>query len=483
MLKQHSTVFDLPNSLAIDVANIEARFNVLYKGNKREQESLLIQEIKKVIAENQEHNTGFLMSALKYYVCCIFKRDCKGQTRYAVFGLDNRKSKGYVYELVQNITSAIELLLRVITEKTTGAKAFEIQFIKCNCELSKEDRQKVLRRHMSVKQKRKLSKKRRENYAAMEPAKKRACLDSYVAKYANMDTNKKKALSVRKAEKHRLMESNKKRDLSVRKAAKYRLMEPNKKRRNTEKIALNVQKAKKYRLMDPHEKRALLYRKTVLEFKKDKYNSSCCFFTSVKSFNGNMYICNTCHITMKKKNKLPCQAVHNNLAVYDVPRELSILEKLEQILVSQRIVFQKIIVMPKGQQRKIKGAICNVQVTCEETYNVLPRPPDSSGIIMIKLKRKLQFRGHVYFQAVRPQVILHALSWLQRNNPLYQNVTINLENIDPELSCLCMCKQQTASNIASSPQSETLANDSCEGNDNDCETQYAQDRKDNANSS
>ncbi|XP_078375419.1 uncharacterized protein LOC144658809 isoform X2 [Oculina patagonica] len=196
-----------------------------------------------------------------------------------------------------------------------------------------------------------------------------------------------------------------------------------------------------------------------------------------------MYICNTCHITMKKKNKLPCQAVHNNLAVDDVPRELSILEKLEQILVSQRIVFQKIIVMPKGQQKKIKGAICNVPVTCEETCNVLPRPPDSSGIIMIKLKRKLQFRGHVYFQAVRPQVILHALSWLQRNNPLYQNVTINLENIDPELSCLCMCKQQTGSNIASSPQSETLANDSCEGNDNDCETQYAQDGKDNANSS
>ncbi|XP_078375420.1 uncharacterized protein LOC144658810 [Oculina patagonica] len=270
MLKEHSTVFDLPNSLAIDVENIEARFNVLYKGNKREQESFLIQEMKKVIAENQEHNTGFLMSAFKYYVCCIFKRDCKGQTRYAVFGLDNRKSKGYVYELVQNITSAIELLLRVITEKTTGAKAFEIQFIKCNCELSKEDRQKVLRRHMSVKQKRKLAKERRENYAAMEPAKKRACLDSYVAKYANMDTNKKKALSVRKAEKHRLMESNKKRDLSVRKAAKYRLMEPNKKRELNvqkatkyrlmdphEKRALNVQKAKKYRLMDPHEKRAL----------------------------------------------------------------------------------------------------------------------------------------------------------------------------------------------------------------------------------
>jgi len=176
----------------------------------------------------------------------------------------------------------------------------------------------------------------------------------------------------------------------------------------------------------------LLYRKTVFEFKKAKYNSSLCLFTSVASFNGNMYICNTCHLTVKKKNKTPCQAVYNNLAVDDVPPELASLEKLEQILISQRIVFQKIVVMPKGQQRNFKGAICNVPVSCEETCHVLPRPPDSSGIIMLKLKRKLQFRGHVYFQAVRPEVVLHALQWLQRNNELYENVAINLENIDRE---------------------------------------------------
>ena len=129
--------------------------------------------------------------------------------------------------------------------------------------------------------------------------------------------------------------------------------------------------------------------------------------------------------------------MYNNLAVDDVPPELACLEKLEQILVSQRIVFQKIVVMPKGQQRKIRGAICNVPVSCEETCRVLPRPPDSSGITMLKLKRKLQFRGHVYFQAMHPEVVLHALQWLQRNNELYENVAINLENIDHELLSLC----------------------------------------------
>lgn len=65
--------------------------------------------------------------------------------------------------------------------------------------------------------------------------------------------------------------------------------------------------------------------------------------------------------------------------------------------------------MPKGKQRKIEGAICNVPVECDETYSVLPRPSERSGIIMVKLKRKLEFKGHVYFQAVRPELILEAL--------------------------------------------------------------------------
>ena len=82
--------------------------------------------------------------------------------------------------------------------------------------------------------------------------------------------------------------------------------------------------------------------------------------------------------------------------VDEVPRELAVLEKLEQILIAQRIVFEKIVIMPKGEQRKIKGAVCNVPVECDETCAVLPRPSERSGIIMLKLKRKLEFKGHAY---------------------------------------------------------------------------------------
>ncbi|CAB3998255.1 Hypothetical predicted protein [Paramuricea clavata] len=116
-------------------------------------------------------------------------------------------------------------------------------------------------------------------------------------------------------------------------------------------------------------------------------------FTNITSFDKKEYICSTCHSKVVK-SKIPCQAVYNDMSVDEIPVELAFLEKLEQILIAQRIVFEKIIVMPKGQQKKVSGAICNVPVNCDQTCKVSPRPPEMSGIIMLKLKRKLEFRGH-----------------------------------------------------------------------------------------
>ena len=163
------------------------------------------------------------------------------------------------------------------------------------------------------------------------------------------------------------------------------------------------------------------------------YRSQLNVFTDVKSFDNKQYICRTCN-TKVLKGKVPCQAVCNKLRVDELPPKLSLLEKLEQMFIAQKIVFEKIIVMPKGQQRKIKGAICNVPVECDQTCKILPRPPERSGIIMLKLKRKLEFRGHVYFQAVRPEVVLNALNWLKVNNPFYTNINVDIGNIGRDLT-------------------------------------------------
>lgn len=181
-------------------------------------------------------------------------------------------------------------------------------------------------------------------------------------------------------------------------------------------------------------------------------------FTGKKSFDNKEYICKT-YKSKLLKGQVPCQAVSNKLGVDDVPPEMKCLEKLEQILVAQRMMFEKIVIMPKGQQRKIKGAICDVPVACDNTCKLLPTPAENSGIIMLKLKRKLDFRSHVYFQAVRPDIVLNALNWLLVNNPLYRDVTVNMENIDSNLIELRMEGSSETSTDLSSSSSTLIASE------------------------
>ncbi len=53
------------------------------------------------------------------------------------------------------------------------------------------------------------------------------------------------------------------------------------------------------------------------------------------------------------------------MSVDEILVQLALFEKLEQMFIGQRIVFEKIITMPKGQQKKVSGAICNVPVDCD----------------------------------------------------------------------------------------------------------------------
>ena len=82
--------------------------------------------------------------------------------------------------------------------------------------------------------------------------------------------------------------------------------------------------------------------------------------------------------------------------------------------------------MPKGQQRKIKRATCNVPVDCDQTCEILPHPHERPSIALLKPKTKIQFQGHVYFEAVRPEFIMTALNWLKANNILYKDIPYRL---------------------------------------------------------
>ena len=44
--------------------------------------------------------------------------------------------------------------------------------------------------------------------------------------------------------------------------------------------------------------------------------------------------------------------------------------------------------MPKGQQPKIWGAVCNISIQVDAVSNVLSRSAYSDGVILVKLKKK-----------------------------------------------------------------------------------------------
>ena len=131
---------------------------------------------------------------------------------------------------------------------------------------------------------------------------------------------------------------------------------------------------------------------------------------------GKLYICNTCHSYLTK-GKMPPQAKANNLQTEKTPNELHDMNSLEQQLIAQTIPFSKIVALPKGGQKGIKGGVVCVPSSVQETTKALPRPMKESELIAVKLKRKLQYKGHVQYKKIDTAKLQIALDYLKKNNP------------------------------------------------------------------
>ena len=85
--------------------------------------------------------------------------------------------------------------------------------------------------------------------------------------------------------------------------------------------------------------------------------------------------------------------------------------------------------MPKGNFPKLKCSICNVSFDTADVSNVLSRSANSNSLVVKKLKRKLTYSGHVYFEAVWPELLNQALMYVKKNNQLYSDVGVAIANI------------------------------------------------------
>ena len=160
-----------------------------------------------------------------------------------------------------------------------------------------------------------------------------------------------------------------------------------------------------------------LYRKSIVKLSENKHKELINnMFHFIPSHDSSFYICKTCAQQLNK-NQIPCQAVCNKPQIYDFSIELRCIHRLERVLIARKLQFKKVTIMPKGQSPKFKGAICNVSIDVASTCNTSTRPADSNALVIVKLKRKLEYRGHVYFEPVCQILTLRILQSIEYYNP------------------------------------------------------------------
>ena len=152
-----------------------------------------------------------------------------------------------------------------------------------------------------------------------------------------------------------------------------------------------------------------------MEFQFNKYNLDLTSIIHKVTKNDATYICNTCRSYLKKCH-ISAQAVCNMLQFFETPSEIKNLNRLEPILISRRILFKMMTIMPKGQFPKLKVVICYIIIETSHIKYVLLQDADSSGIIMVKLQRKLSSHGHVCFRPILPESVYLALNYLKVKN-------------------------------------------------------------------
>lgn len=148
------------------------------------------------------------------------------------------------------------------------------------------------------------------------------------------------------------------------------------------------------------------------------------FCNDIWSVDGCEWVCLTCWKAMKK-GKVPMFWLHNGLKFPEKPKELE-LSNLEERLVSPRLPFMQLHAMPRGGQLSLRGNVVNVPADVNSTIKSLPRMMCDNETIMVKLKRKLSYKHHVYFENVRPNQVFQAAQWLVSNSRLFQSEGIVL---------------------------------------------------------
>ena len=140
--------------------------------------------------------------------------------------------------------------------------------------------------------------------------------------------------------------------------------------------------------------------------------------------------CNKCKKSLQQK-KIPAAFQFNSTKVAKVPSALRELNTLEERLISKAAVSMKMVILPRGGQRAVRGQVINIPSDVDGMVSQLPCPPSSEDLVYVQgpdsttdMECQSVERGERYLRC-RYSRVMGALRWLKTNNPLYKDVIIN----------------------------------------------------------
>ena len=171
------------------------------------------------VLHNVSISTGFLLQLSNLCLGCVFHK-IKRSTRFFLFFLNEHET----LEIHQ--IDNVKWLVQTVTDKVICDETeYVIQFIVCSCQLTKIEKQKLLKRQKYSEQKLAVSRKRKKWYAELEPEKKKLHLDTLHHYYYNQ----KQDILNGHAEKYKSMSSSAKDNFLANARQSYQEMESTKK--------------------------------------------------------------------------------------------------------------------------------------------------------------------------------------------------------------------------------------------------------------
>ena len=127
--------------------------------------------------------------------------------------------------------------------------------------------------------------------------------------------------------------------------------------------------------------------------------------------------------------KVPSGSQFNRMKVAEIPSVLIGLNTLEQQLISKATVLMKMVILPRGGQRAVRGQVINFFSNVDSTVSQLPRLPNGENIVYVQTPESGGSESNgtdqeTLYHSCRYSKVMEALQWLKRHNLLYSDVTI-----------------------------------------------------------